>query len=201
MKTDKSQSKSERTRKFIIGKVAPLFNRKGFAGTSMSDLEAATGLTKGSIYGNFKDKNEVAVEAFRHNYATLMTEVREKVDAVSGAAEKLLAFADYYRTSYPRLFKSGGCAILNTATDADDGNEALRVEVAQALESWKKYLVKIVKDGVSNEEFKKVDEEAFACRFIALVEGGIMLAKTTGSTRYLLFNLDSLSTDIRALGK
>jgi TetR/AcrR family transcriptional repressor of nem operon len=33
----------------------------------MSDLTAATGLTKGSIYGNFKDKNDVAVHAFQHN--------------------------------------------------------------------------------------------------------------------------------------
>ncbi|MBL8992741.1 MAG: TetR/AcrR family transcriptional regulator [Spirochaetia bacterium] len=181
--------------------MAPLFNRKGFAGTSLSDLEAATGLTKGSIYGNFRDKNEVAVEAFRYNYGALMREVRMVVDAVSGAANKLLAFSDFYRNSYPRLFKSGGCAILNTATDADDGNAALRREVVGALEGWKKYLEKIVQDGTSAGEFGKVDPEPFACRFIAIIEGSIMLAKTTGEPRYLMHNLNSLSAEIRALGK
>ncbi|WP_144916166.1 TetR/AcrR family transcriptional regulator [Mucilaginibacter frigoritolerans] len=35
------------TRDFILQKVAPLFNKKGYAGTSLSDLTDATGLTKG----------------------------------------------------------------------------------------------------------------------------------------------------------
>jgi TetR/AcrR family transcriptional repressor of nem operon len=37
---------------------------KGYSGTSMSDITAATGLTKGSIYGNFENKDEVAIAAF-----------------------------------------------------------------------------------------------------------------------------------------
>lgn len=196
-----SLPKRERTRQFIIGKVAPLFNRKGFAGTSLSDLEKATGLTKGSIYGNFRDKDEVAKEAFRHNYRALMGEVRALVDAEDGAADKLLTFVDFYRKSHPRVFKNGGCAILNTATEADDGNPLLREEVAAALESWKSYLVKIVDDGLKTGELKKVDAEAFACRFIAYIEGGILLSKTTGTMRYLLYNLDALSAEIRALEK
>ena len=57
-------SKAERTKNFIIEKTAPLFNMKGYSGTSMSDITAATGLTKGSIYGNFENKDEVAIAAF-----------------------------------------------------------------------------------------------------------------------------------------
>ena len=49
-------SKSEKTTKYIIETVAPIFNQKGYAVASMSDLTAATGLTKGAIYGNFKNK-------------------------------------------------------------------------------------------------------------------------------------------------
>ena len=56
-------TKSERTRLFIVEKTAPLFNTKGFDGTTLSDLSEATGLTKGALYGNFADKDEIAVEA------------------------------------------------------------------------------------------------------------------------------------------
>jgi AcrR family transcriptional regulator len=45
----KNVSKSERTKQYIIEKTAPVFNEKGYAGTSLTDLENATGLTKGSI--------------------------------------------------------------------------------------------------------------------------------------------------------
>ncbi len=49
-------TKSDRTKQFILEKVAPVFNKNGYFGTSMSDITEATGLTKGAIYGNFKNK-------------------------------------------------------------------------------------------------------------------------------------------------
>ena len=60
-------TKAERTRQFIIETTAPIFNSKGYEGTSISDITAATGLTKGSVYGNFKDKNELAAAVFDYN--------------------------------------------------------------------------------------------------------------------------------------
>jgi TetR/AcrR family transcriptional repressor of nem operon len=62
-------SKSDRTRQFIIGSTANLFNMKGYAGTSLSDITGAFGLTKGSIYGNFANKEEVALAVFDYNYS------------------------------------------------------------------------------------------------------------------------------------
>ena len=59
--------KSPSTRRFIIEQVAHLFNKQGYRGTSLSDLTAATQLTKGSIYGNFENKEEVAIAAFDYN--------------------------------------------------------------------------------------------------------------------------------------
>ena len=49
-------SKADRTKAFITEKTAAIFNKKGYAGTSLTDMTGATGLTKGSIYGNFEDK-------------------------------------------------------------------------------------------------------------------------------------------------
>jgi len=71
----KKQKKSDRTRALIVEKSASLFNRKGFHGTSLSDIMEATGLTKGGIYGNFKReglnkkgvKEEIALAAFEYN--------------------------------------------------------------------------------------------------------------------------------------
>ena len=63
--------KTERTRQHIISETAPIFNKKGYAGTSISDLTKATKLTSGSIYGNFANKEEVAVAAFDYNLARL----------------------------------------------------------------------------------------------------------------------------------
>ena len=45
--------KGEQTRKEIIRKAAPIFNRKGYDGAALSDLMRATGLEKGGIYRHF----------------------------------------------------------------------------------------------------------------------------------------------------
>ena len=49
-------------------KAAPLFNQKGYAGTSLSDLMDATGLQKGGIYRHFSGKEELATEAFDYSW-------------------------------------------------------------------------------------------------------------------------------------
>ena len=56
--------RSEKTRQLIIEKTASIFNKKGYTGTYLSDLTNATGLTKGSIYGNFKDKKRGSFRSF-----------------------------------------------------------------------------------------------------------------------------------------
>jgi len=56
-------SKSDRTKKFIVEQTAAIFNEKGYAGTTITDLTNATKLTKGSIYGNFTNKDDVALAA------------------------------------------------------------------------------------------------------------------------------------------
>ncbi len=73
-------SKAERTRQFIVEKTAPLFNAKGYAGTSLSDMTDATGLTKGSIYGNFANKDEVALAVFDHNWGRVQSLLRSEMD-------------------------------------------------------------------------------------------------------------------------
>ncbi|MEZ0131178.1 TetR family transcriptional regulator [Flavobacterium sp. LBUM151] len=57
-------SKADRTRQFIIEASAPLINKKGMAGTSLSDIMEVTKLAKGGIYGNFESKEEICRESF-----------------------------------------------------------------------------------------------------------------------------------------
>lgn len=187
---------NENTKQFIIEKTAPIFNKKGYTGTYLSDLTEATGLTKGGIYCNFKNKNEVAVEAFRYNLQQLTGRIKQEIAKVEKAHEKLLAFIHFYRYNYREVFQNGGCAILNTSVDADDVNELLHKEAIRALVAWKNTIEDIVKEGIACNQLKAVDPEKFSCKMIALVEGSIMLAKTLNKPEYLIHNIEFLESDI-----
>lgn len=191
--------KPKSTKQYIIEKTAPIFNKKGFTGTYLSDLTEATGLTKGSIYCNFKDKNEVAVEAFRHNLKQLNKKVNNKINKLKRADEKLLVLLNHYKNNYKQVFKNGGCAILNTSVDSDDGNELLKNEAVKALNSWKSTTEKIIIEGIKNGELKPIDPEKYSCKFIALIEGSIMLSKTLNEPLYLIHNIEYLEEEVKSL--
>jgi TetR/AcrR family transcriptional repressor of nem operon len=178
-------SKAEKTRQFIIEKTAPIFNTKGYAGTSMTDITDATGLTKGSIYGNFKGKDEVALACFDHNLKKVMEVVRKEMDTRSTYKDKLLAFPHLYEHYQKYAFPTGGCPILNTAIDADDTHPALRDKAAGAIQSWKEQIVRLLVEGAKAGEFAPVkDPGQFALALIALLEGGLMIGKVTGKAQY-----------------
>lgn len=178
-------SKAERTRQFIVEKTAPIFNVKGYAGTSVSDMTEATGLTKGSIYGNFADKNEVALAAFEHNWKCVQAAVRAEMGKRKTCKDKLLTFARVYENFQSNAFPEGGCPLLNTAVEADDTHPGLREKAAAALQGWKKNIVALIEAGVAGKEFRAdVDAEQTALTLIALIEGAIMMARLTGNARH-----------------
>jgi hypothetical protein len=54
-------SKAEETRNYIIEQAAPVFNMYGYKGTTLSQLTKVINMTKGAIYGNFRDKDEITL--------------------------------------------------------------------------------------------------------------------------------------------
>jgi len=198
--TIERMSKAEKTRLYIIERTAPVFNRKGYAGTSVSDLTEATGLTKGSIYGNFENKDEVALAAFEYNLGKVNGVISAAMARKRTAAGKLSAYAEVYSQFPLHTFPEGGCPILNTAVEADDTHPLLREKVLSSLLSWKSLLQSIIKDGIRNGEFRKdANAEEAALGIIALIEGAMMITKLTGRNRYWKLIMSSVKKIIDEL--
>ena len=53
------QSRSENTRSHLVRSAAELFDRNGFAGTTLTDVSRAAGVTKGAFYFHFSSKDEL----------------------------------------------------------------------------------------------------------------------------------------------
>lgn len=177
--------KSDVTRQLIIEKTAPVFNRKGYAGTSLNDLTMATGLTKGSIYGNFSGKDEVALAAFEYNLVQITTAVAREAATATTAAGKLLAYAESYSALFGTISATGGCPILNTSVEADDTHPALRKKAADAIRSWKKQLERIINNGMETGELRNdIIPEHTAITMIAIIEGAIMIARVCNNNNY-----------------
>jgi TetR/AcrR family transcriptional repressor of nem operon len=186
-------SKAERTRKFIIERAAPVFNSKGYSGTSLSDLIEVSGLTKGSIYGNFENKDEIAVAVYQYNTKKLSKKLDEACMGRKTAADTLIAITEYYRINWQTIFEQGGCPYLNASVEADDNIPFLKKHVQGSIKAWSQRFTKIINEGIRRGEFKKnIDPSEYAYTMITLIEGGIMLAKIEGLPKHLFAAMDRI---------
>jgi AcrR family transcriptional regulator len=193
-------TKAEKTRNYIVEKTAPIFNMKGYAGTSLNDITAATGLTKGSIYGNFANKDEVALAAFDYNLNHNVSNIEGAMSKEVTTKGKLLVYVSIYQGFITGTVSRGGCPILNTATDADDTHPALREKALKAVMAWKKRIIELVEEGISEKEIKAgANPEQVALTVIAMIEGGIMISRLTNKLETWDLIMDSLKKYINNL--
>ncbi|HVX48784.1 MAG TPA: TetR/AcrR family transcriptional regulator [Chitinophagaceae bacterium] len=193
-------SKAEKTRAYILEKTAPIFNTKGYAGTSLTDMTDATGLTKGSIYGNFENKDEVALAAFDFNLRKVRSIISTEMEKRATVKEKLLVYVDVYENFMNYPFPAGGCPILNTAVEADDTHPALKKKAADAIAAWRDSITGLIETGIKTGEFKKtLNAENAALTVIAMIEGGVMISKLTGKQDYRKAVMQSVGDYIKNL--
>jgi TetR/AcrR family transcriptional regulator, transcriptional repressor for nem operon len=167
--------KGERTRRKILEKAAPLFNKRGFNGCSMQDISAATGLEKGSLYTHFQNKEQLASEAFDTAWAQSSMARIDNLDKVTGSIEKLKLHIDNFVSKPPF---AGGCPLLNAAMDADDGSPALYRRAQKALHGWVALLREIIEQGQKSGEISpSVDPEALSTLIISLLEGAYFTSR------------------------
>jgi TetR/AcrR family transcriptional regulator, transcriptional repressor for nem operon len=170
-------SKGDLTKEHIVAKAAPIFNKSGFAGTSLSNLMEATGLQKGGIYRHFKSKEELAAAAFDHAWERAWKFRWIDVDKNANSIDQLKQFVANFVDKRSELVQ-GGCPVLNTAVDSDDGNLILRDHARKALGRWMKRIKDIVNAGIVNAEIRKdVAPQAAATIIISMLEGALMIER------------------------
>ena len=172
--------KGEATRQRIVEAAAPLFNQRGFAGCSMQDVMQATGLEKGGLYRHFSSKEELAAESFEYALSRAVKTRTDGLEHVEGAINKLCYLVDRFVTTPAPL--PGGCPLLNTAIDADDGNAKLRGMVREGIQDWKSRVARIAEEGRQRGEIRNdVNPQQVANTIIAMLEGSLMISRIEGN--------------------
>jgi AcrR family transcriptional regulator len=175
-------TKAARTRQHILEKTAPLFNRKGFHGTSVAELTAATGLTKGALYGNFQDKEEIALEAFQYSIAKVREVVKQELSGASTCKDQLIALLGFYSEYVFSPPIPGGCPLLNSAVEVDDHHTSMRRVVVKELQHTVGFIQNLIQQGIDKNEFRgDIDPEGIAYILFCSVEGALMFSRAERS--------------------
>src|SRR5438552_3038681 len=169
--------KGEQTRQEIIRKAAPIFNQRGYDGAAVSDLMRATGLEKGGIYRHFESKQQLAGEAFDYAWKLAIDTRFAGMQDIPNTVDRLKLFVRNFRDRRAGLVP-GGCPLLNTAIDSDDGHPQLRRKARRALSSWLDRLQLIAGEGRRRGEVgSDVDSTKLATLIASTLEGSFMVSR------------------------
>ena len=164
-----------KTKQEIIRKSAPLFNVYGYAGTKMQMLVDATGYQMGGIYRHFDTKMDLAKAAFQYNYETLV-KPNLKLNSQLTPKEQLISIFEKYKKGALSSGNSGGCPLLNSATEVDDTDEDFREITKASVEEVVSIMEQILEEGKTSGFFyPAIDSRKEAQYLFATVEGAIMM--------------------------
>jgi TetR/AcrR family transcriptional repressor of nem operon len=196
-------TKGERTRERILAAVAPIFNQQGYAGTSLDDVMAASGLKKGGIYRHFASKDALAFAAFDHSLSLQSARVRDAIGAETTPEGRLIAFVRALASNGDNPPVAGGCPILNTAIESDDAvgplYTQLRARARGAMSRMITFAEQLIRDGIDAGAFRadvNAAEEAKA--LVGSMEGALMLAKLYDDSSYVRRAATRFETHVRS---
>lgn len=151
----------------VLGHVRDTFWRYGYAGTSMDQLSAATGLHKPSLYGAFGDKKRLYLAALDNYLAEVRAQFAEAF-AVPDLTDSLYAMSEWSIDKFARGDEGSGCFMMSTAMpEAAEDPEISRV-VREAMESLERAMVKRFDKAIDDGQISpEADSHALAMIMVA----------------------------------
>ncbi|KRB55537.1 TetR family transcriptional regulator [Flavobacterium sp. Root186] len=187
------------TSEIILNKVAPIFNKQGYVGTSLTDITNATGLTKGAIYCNFANKEDLALQSFQLNINLAITPLFKLVAAQQGSINKLHTITDYQRSYYDLVKDRGGCPMLRAGVDTKFINPLLFKAAQNLSQKFTVGLTNIINEGIIDNEIQQNTDPVKCAKIIlSLIEGSSLLAFTHNDSTYINSAMDFIDNTIIA---
>ncbi len=194
-------AKGAQTRKKIIDRSLQLFSVKGYYNTSVADILAATGLTKGGLYGHFRSKEDIWYAVYDEAVRIWRSMVFKRVREVEDPVERIeLALENDMRYYIGDEVFDGGCFFLNMLVELSGQSTSMSkhvlrgfVRFARLIRSWLEEAEEagLLKDGLNFEEISNfiVITLSGASALYAAIRNESIWKQTCNQLRYYISQL------------
>ena len=163
--------RSEKTEKRIVQAALELFVRKGYHGTSVSDITQKVELTKGALYAHFKSKGELLFRIIQEFDAQYIDQMIRTIDEYEGnAIEKLnraISFSSEFAMKNLAL-----CVFLTFLTTELNADVDFQHVLKMTYRKYQKFISKLITQGIRQGIIKNwLDPDLAALTFMAIHDG------------------------------
>jgi AcrR family transcriptional regulator len=178
----RKEREREARRQDILEAALRLFSQKGYHQTSMSEIAKEAEFSIGTLYGFFKNKEELFFTMFKAELEEIATQVAANMSQAPDPRAKLQALAETLFGYIEQRWQAFD--ILFTARK--DLDLALKNELGETIHvgqlDFLKNLTAIIQDGIAQGIFRPLRPEEMALTFIGLINGSAFMWMEGGRT-------------------
>ena len=153
-----------------------VFWRKGFQGTSLDDITAATGLAKPSLYAAFGDKNALFLKVLDRYHERIVANAERILNEGPSARDTIERWLTGFVPFCSGVRGSRGCLSINTAADGTSDQKEVRKSVAR----FNRKLEELLKNRLRADRAQfsdGFDPDSAADTIMAIYSGLMVMAK------------------------
>jgi AcrR family transcriptional regulator len=90
------EEQREETRRRLLDAARQTFVRRGYEASSVEEIAELAGYTRGAVYSNFRDKDELYVTVLESSMTAKLDEMRTRVDGIDDPPCRLDALRDLF---------------------------------------------------------------------------------------------------------
>jgi AcrR family transcriptional regulator len=168
----------------VLERAVQVFWRHGFQAASMSELTAAMGLNKPSLYAAFGDKEQLYLRALQRYVERWIAERAEPLESAPDGRAAIEGFLRAMAAMFTDAALPGGCFIVNGTADADSqAPAAIQDALRRALEAAEDRMKRRIERSLAGGELAaEVSPAALAGLYASVLNGLAVMAKS-GATR------------------
>jgi AcrR family transcriptional regulator len=153
-----------------------VFWRKGFQGTSLDDVTAATGLAKPSLYAAFGDKNALFLKVLDRYHERIVAHAERILGEGPSARDAVERWLTGFVPFCSGVRGSRGCLSVNTATDGAADQKEVRNRIERFNRKLEQLLSKRLR--ADRAQFSNAfDPDSTAHTIMAIYLGLMVMAK------------------------
>jgi AcrR family transcriptional regulator len=166
------ERRRQQTREHLLAAAAEVFAERGFHGASLDEVAAVAGFTKGAVYSNFKNKEDLFLALFKANYEREMQALRTTLEDSEVPPEARISdFVSLIRDETRRTRNMG--LLFQEFLLYAARNAAAREQLAQIEEEGVRALAQIIEAERARQGIEPLESAVQMARLINVLFRGI----------------------------
>ena len=198
--TRPSKSRPDGARKRLLDAALRVIREKGYNATSVDELCAAAGVTKGAFFHHFKSKEELAVAAANHwSSVTGTLFAQAPYHQPTEPLDRVLAYLDFRKALIDGAVAEFTCLVGTMTQETFQSNPSIRDACFASISGHAVTLEADFAEAIAAHHVTGITAQSIALHTQAVLQGGFILAKAKDDPAIAIDTIDHLRRYIALL--